>query len=197
MNEVYMSLQHRVCPVQHAGSLDNTIRRWLQNPVKILAPHIREGMTTVDLGCGPGFFTLDMARLVGRFGRVIAVDLQSGMLAKVRGKIKGTELEDRITLHQCGETSLGLSGQIDFLLAFYMIHEIPEKDTLFYELAEIMAPKGTILIVEPPIHVSRADFNKTLEVARNAGFALSQGPKVFFSKTAILKKDRGSQQIAG
>ena len=65
----------RVCPVERAGSLDNTIRRWLQNPKKILGPYLDEGMTVVDIGCGPGFFSIDMAQMVGKSGRVIAVDL--------------------------------------------------------------------------------------------------------------------------
>jgi hypothetical protein len=40
----------RVCPVERAGSLDNGIRKWLQNPRKILGPYIEEGMTVLDLG---------------------------------------------------------------------------------------------------------------------------------------------------
>ena len=70
----------RVCPVERAGSLDNRFRRWLQDPRKILSPHIKEGMTVLDLGCGPGYFTIDIAQMVGKSGRVIAADLQEGML---------------------------------------------------------------------------------------------------------------------
>jgi len=68
----------RICPVGQAWSLDNRLRRWLQDPRRILAPHVREGMTALDLGCGPGFFTLDLAWLVGPAGRVIASDLEPG-----------------------------------------------------------------------------------------------------------------------
>lgn len=57
--------ENRVCPVEHAGSLDNKIRKWLQNPRKILQPFVSEGMTVLDLGCGPGFFSIDMAHMVG------------------------------------------------------------------------------------------------------------------------------------
>jgi ubiquinone/menaquinone biosynthesis C-methylase UbiE len=69
-----------VCPVERAGSLDSKIRRWLQNPQKILVPYVREEMTVLDIGCGPGLFSVEMARMVGKSGRVIAVDLQEGML---------------------------------------------------------------------------------------------------------------------
>ena len=83
---------NRVCPVERAGILDHRIRRWLQDPQEILRPYIEEGMTVLDIGCGPGFFSIDMAQRVGRSGRVIASDLQEGMLQKLRGKIQGTEL---------------------------------------------------------------------------------------------------------
>lgn len=58
----------RVCPVERAGHLDNRIRRWLQNPQKILRPYIEEGMTVIDVGCGPGFFSIEMAQMVGKSG---------------------------------------------------------------------------------------------------------------------------------
>jgi ubiquinone/menaquinone biosynthesis C-methylase UbiE len=184
--------KNRVCPVELAGSLDMAIRRWLQNPRMILEPYINEGMTVLDLGCGPGFFTLEMAQLVGHSGRVIAVDLQQGMLEKVREKFKGTKLENRITLHQCSESEIGVSDQIDFTLAFYIVHEIPDKESFFSEIATILRPGGRMLIVEPPLHVSRSDFEKTLVIARKTGFATMKGPKVFVSKTAILKNGRST-----
>jgi len=53
--------RNSVCPVEIAGSIDNRIRRWLQNPQKILRPFIKEGMTVLDIGCGTGFFSVDMA----------------------------------------------------------------------------------------------------------------------------------------
>ncbi len=105
-----------ICPVERAGGLDNGIRRWLQNPQKILRPYITEGMTVLDVGCGPGFLSLDMAHRVGKSGRVIASDLQEGMLQKVKEKIKGTELEERIVLHKCGENKIGVSEPVDFVL---------------------------------------------------------------------------------
>lgn len=179
---------NRVCPVERAGSLDSRIRRWLQNPQKILRPYIKEGMTVLDVGCGPGFFSIDMAQMVGNSGRVIASDLQKGMLQKVRDKIKGTELEKRITLHKCEENKIGVSEPVDFVLLFYMVHEIPNKEEFFNEIRTILRPNGQALIVEPPFHVSKSAFEETVRRARDAGFTDVEGPNVIFSKTAILKK---------
>ena len=179
---------NRVCPVGRAGSLDNRIRRWLQNPQKILKPYIKEGMTVLDVGCGPGFFSIDMALMVGKSGRVIASDLQEGMLQKVKDKIIGTELEKRITLHKCEENKIGVSEHVDFILLFYMVHEIPNKEEFFNEIGAILSPNGQVLIVEPPFHVSKSAFEETVRKARNTGFVDTEGPNVFLSKTRILKK---------
>jgi ubiquinone/menaquinone biosynthesis C-methylase UbiE len=181
--------KNHVCPMEEAGCLDIRIRRWFQNPRKILTPHVKKGMTVLDFGCGPGFFTTDLARLVGASGRVIAADLQEGMLDRLRMKIQGTELRDRIYLHKCEANQIGLSEKVDFVLAFYMLHELPDQEGFFNEIAEILKVKGRVFIVEPPFHVSKTAFEKTIRKAQNTGFVLAERPKVFLSKTAVLKKD--------
>lgn len=181
--------KNHVCPVKEAGFLDNSIRRWFQNPPKIVAPYVKEGMTALDFGCGPGFFTIDLAKMVGASGRVIAADLQEGMLDRLRMKIQGTELQDRICLHKCEANKIGLTEKVDFVLAFYMLHEVPDQEGFFKEIAEILKTKGRVLIVEPPFHVSKSDFEKTIKQAKNAGFVLTERPKVLLSKTVVLKKD--------
>lgn len=180
--------RNRVCPVEIAGSLDNRIRRWLQNPRKILRPYIGEGMTVLDLGCGPGFFSVDIAQMVGKSGRVIAADLQEGMLQKLGDKIRGTDLEGRITLHKCEENKIGLSEEVDFILAFYMVHEVPHQEELFNEMKSIIKRNGQVFIIEPPFHVSKTAFEETIRSARDAGFTPVERPKVFLGRTVILNK---------
>lgn len=181
--------KNHVCPLAIAGSLDNRLRRWIQNPQKILRPYINEGMTVLDIGCGPGFFSIEIAQMVGKAGRVIASDLQEGMLRKIKDKIHGTELEGRITLHHCPKDRIGISEQVDFVLAFYMIHELPDQKNFFDEIGHILRPAGQILIAEPPFHVSGKAFEITVEKCRSAGFTLLEKPKIFLSKAAILRKD--------
>ncbi|MFH2092933.1 MAG: class I SAM-dependent methyltransferase [Pseudomonadota bacterium] len=177
-----------VCPTELAGSLDSRLRQWLHNPETILAPYIRKGMTVLDQGCGPGFFIVQMAHLVGDFGRVIASDLQPYMLERARQKVKDTELEKRILFHQCQPDRIGLTEQADFILLFYVVHESPDKVALFKELATILKPDGQILMAEPPIHVSKSQFQASIDIALKNGFNSFQGPKIFLTKTAILKR---------
>ncbi len=179
---------NRVCPVERAGGLDNRIRRWFQNPRKILRSYIEEGMTVLDFGCGPGFFSVPMAQMVGESGQVIAVDLQEGMLQKLRDKISGTELENRIRLHKCEENKIGLSERVDFILLFYMVHEVPDKNIFFQEIGTILKPHGHILLAEPTFHVSKSAFEETVRLTKDLGFTDIERPKLFLSKTVILTK---------
>jgi ubiquinone/menaquinone biosynthesis C-methylase UbiE len=179
---------NRACPVEKAGLVDNRFRRWLQNPQKLLKPYIQEGMIVLDIGCGPGFFSVDIARMVGPSGRVIACDLQEGMLQKLKVKIQGTELENRITLHQCRANQIGISEKVDFVLAAWMVHEVPNQEHFFHELGSILRSGGQILILEPPFHVSKKEFDKMIEIAQTAGFTPVKTLKNLLGKTVLMKK---------
>src|SRR5690242_16036997 len=78
------TMGHRVCPWWIGYFLLGPLRRWRQDPRTILAPYMREGMTVLEPGPGMGFFTLEIARLAGPAGRVIAVDIQEKMLARLK-----------------------------------------------------------------------------------------------------------------
>ncbi|MGC1389836.1 MAG: class I SAM-dependent methyltransferase, partial [Bacteroidales bacterium] len=119
--------RNKVCSVEAAGALDLKLRKLIHNPSSILKPFIKEGMTVADLGCGPGFFTLEMARMVGKNGKVTAVDLQEGMLDIVRKKVSGTDLQNIIEFHNCHDNKIGLAKTFDFILVFYMLHEVPDQ----------------------------------------------------------------------
>lgn len=185
-----MTTEHnRVCPVTLANSLDSRFRRWLQNPHKILAPYVTEGMTAVDIGCGPGFFAIELARLVGPTGRVIAADLQQGMLDKVAEKVRGTDLAGRIGLVKCDSSSLNVTASADFVLAFYMVHEMPDQAAFFRQVFPLLRESGKLLIVEPRMfHVSRTQFGQTLRQAEAAAFCVREGPRLSMSWSAILTK---------
>lgn len=178
-----------VCPVELADTLDSRIRRWFQNPNKILAPFVHEGVTALDVGCGPGFFSVELAHLVGPNGRVIAADLQQGMLDKLAAKIKGTDLSTRIRLVKCDEARLNVTEPVDFILTFYMVHEVPDKPSFFKQLFPLLRGNGSYLLIEPQFfHVSRKQFQDTLRDAEGVGFVTAPGPRLPFSWSAVLMK---------
>jgi ubiquinone/menaquinone biosynthesis C-methylase UbiE len=159
----------RVCPHQMAFMLDNWIRRFFQNPVKLLGEYITAGNVVVDMGCGPGFFSIDMARLVGPAGQVIVVDLQPDMLNRVKKKALRHGVADRMTYHQCRADGIGLECAADFMLAFYMVHETPDPRSFFEETKSMLKAGGKLLVVEPKMHVSQGVFDAMVEDAARAG----------------------------
>ncbi len=181
-------LSNRVCPSEIAGILDNRIRRIFHDPEKILGPYVKEGMKVLDMGCGPGYFSIALAKMVGSSGRVIAADLQEGMLRKVKKKIKGTEIEERITLHKCESDRIGLSEKVDLAITLYMLHEVPYQEKTLNEIASILKPNGHLLIAEPYIHVSKKAFERTIRIAQDAGFTVVEKPEIFFSRAVLLKR---------
>ena len=180
--------QH-VCPWWVGYFLASPMRRFAHNPRKILAPHVRPGMTVLDLGPGMASFTLDLALFAGPSGRVIAVDIQPRMLAQVERRAAKAGLLDRVQTRladEDGQWAKDLAGRIDFALAFYMAHEVIDKPAFFTLVRSTIAPGGRLLIVEPKIHVPACDYADTVAAARSAGFEIVDYPKVRQSRAVLL-----------
>lgn len=180
-----------VCPWWVCFTFDNFIRKLFHNPENILAPYVHEGDTVLDVGPGMGYFSIPLARMVGDKGRVIAADVQAPMLAALRKRAKKHGLEERIIPHLCQADSMGIDRPIDFALAFWMVHEVPDQSKLFFEIKRLLKPKGRLLLAEPAIHVTRLMFEETLKMAEDAGFTSTESPKIFMSRTALLSLRAG------
>jgi ubiquinone/menaquinone biosynthesis C-methylase UbiE len=176
-----------VCPWWIGYLLVSPIRRWFENPEKILSPYINEGMTVLDVGPGMGFFTIPAARMVGKSGKVIAVDIQEKMLAGLVKRAEKAGVADRIVTKLCDQDSLGVSGSIDLCLAFNVVHEVPDASALFVQIRKILRRTGKLLVVEPGRwHVPEKDFANTLTKAIAAGLKLIGQPKMRGRQTALF-----------
>jgi len=182
--------KNKICSVERAGALDLRFRKLLQNPQKILKPYIKEGTTVLDVGCGPGYFTIEMAKMLGSSGKVFAADLQDGMLEIVKKKVANTSLQSIIELHKCQNDKIGLTKEFDFILVFYMLHEVPNQTIFLKELHSLLKPDGKILIVEPKFHVSKNNFNNSMNTLKNIGFTIIEEPSIFFSRAVIISKSK-------
>ena len=182
-----MERYERICPVEYAGGLDSRARKWLQDPAKILNGRVREGMVVLELGCGAGFFTTEIARLVGKSGKVIAADLQEGMLEIVRDKIRGTDMEGRIVLHKCAEDKIGVTEKVDLALAFFMVHEVADKRKMLEEVKSLLKPDGSLYIIEFRMHPPKRSFENMVKMARDAGLVETEMPRFLLSRAIVLK----------
>lgn len=177
-----------VCPCWFVYTFDNPLRRLLYRPETLLRPYVDDGMTVLDIGCGGGINTLALARLVGETGKVLAVDVQQAMLDMVGRRLKRVGLESRVQLQRCHTDDIGLDDPVDFVNAFWMVHEVPDTRAFLAQLHRILRPGGRLLITEPVFHVSRRMFSATLEEAARAGLHHDHSPRIRFSMTALLHK---------
>ena len=177
-----------VCPWWGGYFIDNPIRRLFHNPVKIVGPYVKPGMTVMDVGCGMGFCSIAMAKLVGDGGHVIAVDLQQKMLDVLRRRAMMSGVTNRIRLHKCESNHLGVAVQADFVLAFMMIHEVPDQRRLFSEIHACLKPGGKLLVAEPKIHVPGKVFAQEVATAEEVGLRPVETPWIRGCRAVVLKK---------
>lgn len=180
--------ERHTCPWWLCFTFDNPLRRRLQDPDLILRGLVQPGQTVLDIGCGMGYFSLPMARLVGQHGKVICVDMQAQMLDAARRKAEKAGLDRVMKFQQCTGDSLGLADSADFALAFWMVHEVADQHRFLGEIKDSLAAGGTLLIAEPKLHVSRTEFDKTVAVAREKGFVIAAEPGVSMSMAVLLSK---------
>ena len=171
----------RVCPWWVGYILANPLRRFSQDPRKMLGDYLEPGMTVLDVGCAMGFFSLGVARMVGPKGRVIAVDLQERMIRSLKRRAARAGLSDRIDARVCRDHSLeiaDLAGRVDFALALYVVHEVPDVPRFMAEIHEALRPGGRMFIVEPRGHASADEYGITENTVLQAGFTIEDHPKI-------------------
>lgn len=179
-----------VCPWWIGYLLLNPLRRLAQDPRKILGPYLEPGMVALDVGCGMGYFSLELARLTGPEGKVVCVDLQPKMIRGLVRRATKAGVIDRIDPRVCEGNGLGiedLNGKIDFVLAFALVHELPEAERFFQQIHAALRPGGTCLVAEPKGHVSEKRFEATVEAAQRSGLEPGERPEIRRSRTVLLK----------
>ncbi len=166
-------MAHRVCPPWGGYLLLNPLRRLFENPEKIFEPLVHKGMTVLEPGCGMGYFTLPLARMVGPEGRVVAAEIQEKMLSVLARRAQRAGLMERIDIRHIGKQEFGLqdlSNQVDLAAAIHMVHEVSNQGAFFSWIWKALKPGGKMFVVEPKGHISREEFEKSMAIAEEAGF---------------------------
>jgi ubiquinone/menaquinone biosynthesis C-methylase UbiE len=190
-SEFILMAQHRVCPWWVGYLLVNPLRRLMQDPAAILKPYVRLGTTVLEPGPGMGVFTLELARLVGPSGHVIALDVEPRMVEGLKRRAKKAGLLDRIDARAVPANSMALGDlpeKIDFVLAAFVVHEMPAASKFFAEAAKAMKAGATLLLMEPAGHVSEAEFEEQLTAAAAAGLRISGRLSMRGCQAALLQK---------
>jgi len=143
-------LQSLPCPVwlRWMVELDNPFTKVNRAAFIVGTLELTEGMTVLDAGCGPGRLTIPLAGCVGPAGHVVALDLQPGMLDRVRVKTE----EAGYTNVELFNAALGngkLPGEhFDRIVLVTVIGEVPDRAAAFAELFNTPKPGGILAVVE-------------------------------------------------
>jgi hypothetical protein len=116
------------------------------------------------------------------------------MIKRLRRRATKANLAERIDTRVTRPDSMkldGLNGRVDFVLAFAVVHEIPDGAVFFAEAATTMKSKARMLLAEPMGQVSEAEFDEELEMAKRAGLEVEARPPIRRTRTALLQKIQG------
>lgn len=150
-------------------------------------------MKVLDIGCAMGFFTIPMAHMVKYNGQVICLDVQDKMLMALKKRALKDDVFERLDPRLTTNDDLGISdlqNQIDFALAFAVVHELHDIKSFFSQIFPVLKPDAKFLVAEPKGHVSESDFENSISIAEKAGFVELERPAVFRSRTILLQKKR-------
>jgi len=145
-------------------------------------------MRVLDIGCGMGLFSITMADMVGPAGIVLAADIQQEMLDSLVRRARRTGLASRIQpvlLADSDGPELD-NEPVDFALASWMVHEVPDQTAFFRRISAALRPSAPFLMLEPLVHVSKSRFEAEVSLAQRCGFRLRETRRSRLSRVAIL-----------
>lgn len=181
-------LNEAVCPWWLAYAFDNPVRKFFHDPTKLFRNYLKNGMTVLDIGCGMGYFSIAMAKLIGDKGKVIAVDIQEKMLQIMRNRAEKAGMLNRIIPSLAKDNKFGVNKKADFVLTFWVVHEVPDKKSFFTQIYNSLKPEGRYLIAEPNMHTSKKYFDELEKLCVSKGFKVKERPKVSLSRALLLVK---------
>jgi ubiquinone/menaquinone biosynthesis C-methylase UbiE len=168
------------------------LRVLFQNPKRILHKYVKPGMIVLDIGCGEGFFSLEMGRMVGPDGNVVCVDIRPDAIKSLKEQATKAGLSERIETRVCSDDSLKLddmTGRIHFALAFYVLHHAADARKLMTQIHEALEHGGRLMVVEPGHHASVSQCETIEAWARQTGFSIVDYPRLIRQWAVLFVKN--------
>jgi ubiquinone/menaquinone biosynthesis C-methylase UbiE len=176
-----------VCPWWAMRLFDHRVRALFQPTAPVLGSLVAPGSVCLDMGCGMGYFSVPLALQAGPTGHVTGVDVQSKMLDGAARRANGEGLADRISLCLATDPAWVLPEHYDFILAFWMLHEVPDRKALLETFRKVLKRGGRFLLVEPKMHVSAENWEESLALAEAVGLRRCQEHSVRISRAAVMQ----------
>jgi len=173
-----------------AFMLSNSIRKWLDPPNRVLDKlGVRADDVVIDFGCGPGFYTIPLTKMVGR---VIAIDSQTGMLEKASRYAAKNNV--KVEFYQNDGKSIPLPDSIaDLIFLRRVFHELDDKQAVLKELTRLLKRNGRLAIMEKtkksltPVGPPKMEVSEIVDVMKNVGLVVSDKIEVR-NETIVIGK---------
>ncbi len=144
--------KRRIAPVMsvaHADWLTRPERDEEEQPDRVVeALKIPKGATVVDLGAGVGYFTLRLAKHVGPTGRVLAVDIQQGMLDRLAANLDGKSINNVESILASADNPGLPLGEVDLVLVVDVYHELAHPEKTLEHVRRSLKPGGRVVLIE-------------------------------------------------
>ncbi|MBN2048200.1 MAG: class I SAM-dependent methyltransferase [Anaerolineaceae bacterium] len=177
-----------LCPWWLAYAFDNPLRKLLHKPEDLFQNLVHPGDMAADIGCGFGYFSISLAKLVGEDGIVFAVDIQPEMLEKTLNRAASRGVDDRIQTILSTPARLGLDCPVDFVLLSWMLHEVTDPQRFLPQVIDQLKPGGHLLLIEPILHVSQKEFASEVALAVACGLEELMETSVSISHATLFQK---------
>lgn len=165
---------HFPAPAFIGRFLDSNIRRAMQPQAALIRRSgIQPGMRVLEIGCGSGAYTLEIARAVGATGKVVALDIQPGMLEQLKNKLTRSENTDIRNVEPLLASAYQLpfqNGSFDAAFMITVLQEIPDKWRALAEVRRTLRPGGIVAVTEWLFDPDYPLKQTTLRLLKEAGF---------------------------
>lgn len=109
---------------------------------------VKEGMTVCDMGCGNGFYALQLATMVGPKGRVLGVDVQPEMLGLLRKRMEEAGIENITPILGSYHNPRLPPNSVDVMLCVDVYHEFSHPVQMLRAMRDALKPDGVLVLVE-------------------------------------------------
>jgi ubiquinone/menaquinone biosynthesis C-methylase UbiE len=128
----------------HASVVNSHARRTAQNSASFLLPHIKPHFRILDVGCGPGSITVDLAQLVPQ-GSVIGIDAVESVLSQARALAHERGVEGNLTFQQHDANELPFAdAEFDIVFCHQVLQHVGDPVSVLKEMTRVTRKGGLV-----------------------------------------------------